>query len=155
LYDAGLVHNAGLNPLAEIDMKTTRWLALLAWLPGFALAGSLSGLTPDELQTMQAQGALVVDVRTPEEWKTTGLISGSRGLTYFDATGGYDKDGWLQRLQTLKTSPGQAVILVCRSGHRSSSVGKMLSSEAGYDKVYHLEKGLRGWSMEGKPLAKP
>jgi rhodanese-related sulfurtransferase len=130
------------------------WFALLALLPFLASAGNLIGLSPDEVQAMQAKGALVVDVRTPEEWKTSGLIAGSKGLTYFDATGGYDKDGWLKRLQALKTSPDQPLVLVCRSGHRSATVGKMLLSDAGYDKVYHLEKGIRAWSAEGKPLAK-
>lgn len=114
--------------------------------------GDLVGLTPDGLQAMQEQGALVVDVRTPEEWKSTGLIPGSKRLTYFDSTGGYDKEAWLRQLKPLLTSPEQPVILVCRSGNRSATVGKMLLNEAGYGKVYHLEKGIRGWSAESKPL---
>jgi len=130
-----------------------RLFTLFPLLFGLAHAGDLVGVTPDELQTMQAQGALVVDVRTPAEWKTTGLIPGSKGLTYFDSTGGYDKDGWLKELKSSVTAPDQPVILVCRSGNRSATVGKMLLTEAGYGKVYHLEKGIRGWSAESKPLA--
>jgi rhodanese-related sulfurtransferase len=131
-----------------------KWLfTLFPLLFGLAQAGDLVGVTPDELQAMQAQGALVVDVRTPEEWKSTGMIPGSKGLTYFDSTGGSDKEGWLKQFKPWVTSPGLAVILVCRSGNRSSTVGKMLLAEAGYAKVYHLEKGIRGWSAESKPLA--
>ena len=130
-----------------------RLLALFPLLFGLAQAGDLVGVTPDELQAMQERGALVVDVRTPEEWKSTGMIPGSKGLTYFDATGGYDKEGWLNQLQPwAAAAPGQPVILVCRSGNRSATVGKMLLSEGGYGKVYHLEKGIRGWSAESKPL---
>jgi rhodanese-related sulfurtransferase len=29
----------------------------------------------------------------------------------------------------------------------------MLLADAGYGKVYHLEKGIRGWSAENKPLS--
>jgi rhodanese-related sulfurtransferase len=130
----------------------SRWLALFSLWFGLAHAGTLVGLSPDELQAMQAQGALVVDVRTPGEWKTTGLIPGSKGLTYFDSTGGYNKQAWLKQLKPLQTSPEQAVVLVCRSGHRSATVGKMLLDEAGYSKVYHLEKGINAWSAESKPL---
>lgn len=128
--------------------------ALFSLFFGYAQAGNLVGLTPDELQAMQGQGALVVDVRTPEEWKSTGLIPGSKGVAYFDSTGGYDKEAWLKQLKPLQTSPGQAVILVCRSGNRSATVGKMLLDETGYSKVYHLEKGIKGWSAESKPLAR-
>jgi rhodanese-related sulfurtransferase len=132
-----------------------KWLlALIPLLSSLAQAGNLVGVTPDELQTMQTQGALVVDVRTPQEWASTGMIPGSKGLTYFDAAGGYDKEGWLKQLRGWTANPGQPVVLVCRSGHRSATVGKMLLSEGGYDKVYHLEKGIRGWSAESKPLAR-
>ncbi|MFM8330547.1 MAG: rhodanese-like domain-containing protein [Candidatus Methylumidiphilus sp.] len=129
--------------------------ALLMLLSGLAQAGTLVGLSPDELQAMQAQGALVVDVRTPEEWRKTGLIPGSHGLTYFDATGGYDKAAWLRQLKPLLKSPDQPLVLVCRSGNRTQIVGKMLAEEAGYAKVYHLEKGIKAWSAENRPLAGP
>jgi len=127
--------------------------SLLSMLFGLsAHAAGLTNLTPDELQAMQLSGALVVDVRTPEEWAKTGLIPGSKGLTYFDATGGYDKDGWLKQFKPLQSSPSQPVILVCRSGNRSATVGKMLLNEAGFSQVYHLEKGIREWSAQGKAL---
>lgn len=119
-----------------------------------AQARDAINLNPDQLQAMQTQGALVVDVRTPEEWDKSGLIPGSKGLTYFDANGAYDKDAWLKRLKPLLTASDQPVILVCRSGHRSAVVGKMLLDEAGYSKVYQLENGLKGWSSLGKPLQK-
>jgi rhodanese-related sulfurtransferase len=117
-----------------------------------ACARDAVNLTPDQLQAMQAQGALVVDVRTPEEWEKSGLIPGSTGLTYFDANGGYDKDAWLKRLKPLLASPDQPVILVCRSGHRSAAVGKMLLDEPGYAKVYQLENGIKGWGAQNRPL---
>ena len=43
-----------------------------------ARADGLSSLTGDEVQKLEVQGALVVDIRTPEEWKATGVIPGSK-----------------------------------------------------------------------------
>ena len=127
-------------------------LLLLCLACARAFAGQLLGVTPDELQALQTQGALVVDIRTPEEWKSTGVIAGSLGLTYFDANGAYDKDAWLKQLSAARKDTQQPLVLVCRSGHRSGTVGKMLAAEAGFDKVYHLEKGIRGWTAESRAL---
>lgn len=134
-----------------MNTKTLSALAVLLWSLA-AQAGELIGITPSELEAMQAKGALVVDVRTPEEWSKSGLIPGSAGLTYFDTNGKYDKDAWLKQLKPLQSSPEQPLILVCRSGNRSGQVGKMLANEAGYARVYHLEKGVAGWGSAGKPL---
>jgi rhodanese-related sulfurtransferase len=74
---------------------------------------------------------------------------------FFDASGQYDAAAWLKSLKNVAPNVDQPVILVCRSGNRSSTVGKMLSDEMGYQHVYHIEKGIRGWAAEGNALAKP
>lgn len=117
-----------------------------------SLAGSLVGITGDELLALQKQGAVVVDIRTPQEWAATGVIPGSRELTFFGASGQYDKEAWLKSLKPLLGKKAQPVVLVCRSGNRSALVGKMMTSEAGFDRVYHLEKGIREWSAQSLPL---
>lgn len=115
-------------------------------------AAELRGVTPDELQALQQQGALVVDIRTPEEWKATGIIAGSSPLMYFDKNGAYDKDAWLGDLKKLVKQPDQPIVLVCRSGNRSGMVGKELAGQAGFGPIYHLEKGLRQWAAESRTL---
>jgi rhodanese-related sulfurtransferase len=126
-------------------------LALSFSLP----AAELHGLTPDELQALQQQGALVVDIRTPEEWKATGIIAGSSPLMYFDKNGAYNKDAWLSDLKKLAKKPDQPIVLVCRSGNRSGMVGKELAGQAGFGSVYHLEKGIKQWLAEGRSLTAP
>jgi rhodanese-related sulfurtransferase len=134
-----------------------RWLtaALLAIsLPGApTLGGELLGITPDELETLKAQGVPVVDVRTPEEWHKTGVIEGSKPLTFFDSKGAYDTAAWMRQLKTIVPDAARPVVLVCRSGNRTAIIGKMLAQELGYERVYHLEKGLQVWSAEGHKLA--
>jgi rhodanese-related sulfurtransferase len=125
-------------------------LLILLTLP--AWAGNLRGVNPEELLELQGKGALIVDIRTAEEWKSTGIIADSAKLTYFDKNGAYDKNAWLKQLAGLRKSPDQPIVLVCRSGNRSGIVGKELAQEPGMDTVYHLEKGLRQWTAENKGL---
>lgn len=129
------------------------WLHILLFILA-SCAQDLVNVKPDQLQSMQWRGALVVDVRTPEEWEKTGMIPGSKGLTYFDKKGTPHKHDWLDQLITMRKSPDQPLILVCRSGTRSTAVAKMLLEEEGYSRVYQLENGIKGWSGEKRILEK-
>ena len=42
------------------------------------------------LERLLRRGVPVIDIRTPEEWRDTGMIEGSHLLTFFDAQGRYD-----------------------------------------------------------------
>ena len=109
-------------------------LMALLWPMVVAHAGELVGVTPDELKTLQKEGARIIDIRTPEEWRKTGLIPGSDPLTYFDAHGGSDTAAWLEKLNAISPGKNGKIVLVCRSGNRSGVVGKMLTGEQGYPK---------------------
>lgn len=135
-------------------LRTMRLLMCLGCLASTPASADLKGVTPDEARTLMDQGVPLVDIRTPQEWQTTGIIAGSHPLTFFDASGQYDLAAWRAALKTVAGDPGRPVILVCRSGHRSATAGRMLSDELGYRRVYHLEKGIRGWTAEGNPLTK-
>ena len=133
---------------------TVRLVFCLFCLAGTLGATELKGITPDEAQALMDRGVPLIDIRTPKEWQTTGIIAGSHLITFFDSNGQYDAQAWLTALKAIAPRPDRPVILVCRSGNRSSTVGRMLSDELGYRQVYHLEKGTRGWTAEGNPLAK-
>lgn len=133
-------------------MKRCFLYACLGLLANLAQAAGLTSVNPEELLALQHQGALVVDVRTPEEWQKTGLIPGSQGLTFFSATGSYDQEAWLKQLKSQAKSPDQPIVLVCASGNRSALVGKMLAEAGGFSHVYHLGKGIRVWNAENRPL---
>lgn len=133
----------------------TRMVAFLLLIPALAgsvMAAELAGVTPEELTHMQRTGAVLIDIRTPEEWRQSGLIPGSKPLMYFDARGGYDADAWLRRLGELKVTENTPIVLICRSGRRSGEVGRMLARERGYTRVHHLEKGVKAWAEQGKAL---
>lgn len=138
-----------------ISMKSLilHFLAALL-LPALALAAELESVTPEQLLEMQKNGnALVIDIRTEAEWQASGVIPNSQKLQSFDQQGHFDAEKWLTSLQQLKSSPDQPVILVCRSGNRSSKVGRMLSEQMGMKNVYHLDNGLQSWIKSGNPIS--
>lgn len=124
-------------------------LGLTVAVPALA---ELRGVTPDEADQLIKSGVPVVDVRTPKEWQETGVIPGSYKLTFFDEWGQYDTRRWLRDLKTALAGNDKPLVLVCRSGNRSATVGKILSDEYGFKQVYHVEKGVREWRAEGKRL---
>lgn len=129
---------------------TLFWLGCL--FSARLFAAELGQLTAEQLLDLQQQGnALVVDVRTPQEWQTTGLIPNSKPLQSFDSNGHFDQEKWLAGLDKLKSSPDQPVILVCRSGNRSGKVGQILTEQLGMKNVYHLSNGIQSWIKAGHP----
>jgi rhodanese-related sulfurtransferase len=123
---------------------------LLTLLVSQSTLAELVGINLDQLEVLvEKENALVVDIRTPAEWKETGTIASSHKLMFFDANSHYDSSKWLAELNRLRKDH-QPVILICRSGGRSSIVGRLLDEKSGSSKVYHLEKGIKGWISEGK-----
>lgn len=105
-----------------------------------------------ELARLLAAGVPVVDIRTEGEWKESGIVPGSRLLTFFDERGRADPPAWLQKLQGV-AKPDQPVIVICRSGNRTQAASQFLSQQAGYRTVYNVKDGIRAWAAEGRPLA--
>lgn len=136
-----------------INLKLSLLFFSCLLISGLAVA-ELEGVDPDKLQEMADRGALVVDIRTEKEWQSTGIISSSQKLMFYDEDGEYNADQWLAQLRKLKSSVDQPVIVVCHSGGRSSSVGKYLNNKIGMPNVYHLENGISGWIKQGKTTDK-
>jgi rhodanese-related sulfurtransferase len=126
---------------------------ICSFFTAFISAEELGQLSAEQLIAMQKQdNALVIDIRTEKEWNTTGIIPDSHKLQFFTATGKYDEDKWLSDLNQLKSSPDQAVILVCRSGSRSGMVGNMLAKKMGMRNVHHLSTGIMPWIKAGNKI---
>lgn len=71
---------------------------------------------------MKAQNALIVDIRSPEEWRDTGVIDGARLVTFKDA------DGFLKAVGKDLTGT-RPLVLVCRSGNRTSMAASALAGK--------------------------
>ncbi len=137
-------------------MITKYALIFLIFFSSTALkATELTNLTATDVNhKLITQTALVIDIRTPQEWKNTGIIPGSHPVKFFDNKGKYDVQQWLATVQKLKTSPDQEIILVCHSGGRSGKVGSLLTQKLNMPNVSHLSSGISSWIKEKRPTDK-
>lgn len=103
--------------------------------------GEIILVTPEEAKKlMQLENLQIVDVRTEKELKT-GMINGAENMIY--------EENFQERIQTLDKS--QPVLVYCHSGRRSAKCAKILQ-EKGFEKIYDLKGGIKGWIKEGEPL---
>jgi rhodanese-related sulfurtransferase len=126
-------------------------LLLLLLLPALAARAQVERIDNARLQQELGEGTVLIDIRTPQEWRRTGVVPGSHLLTFFDEKGRYDGDAWLARLAELAT-PQQPVALICHSGVRSAVVGRFLTMRAGYGTVYDVTGGIVKWKHDGQPV---
>ena len=102
-------------------------------------------LSPADVAREVEEGAVLVDLREPEERTQNGAIAGAvhapRGMLefYADPTSPYHK---------AEFDPNQRVILHCASGGRSALAADTLR-QMGYGNVAHLEGGIRAWIDSG------
>lgn len=104
-----------------------------------------------ELARLTAKGVPLIDIRTAGEWNSTGVIAGSRLLTFFDERGNADPAQWLAAAKGVAKTD-QPVILICRSGNRTRAAAQFLSDKAGYKTVYNVSSGLNGWLAEKRSV---
>ena len=81
----------------------------------------------------------IIDCRSEREWRS-GHLKGST-LMPLGSIG--------SRMNELDKE--QPVIVVCRSGHRSSIAARQFTS-AGFTDVKSMKGGINAWSRAGKPL---
>jgi len=82
----------------------------------------------------------IVDIRTPDEWKETGLIKGAIPIMFFTPQGSYDIDKFLTQLNA-KVDTKKPFALICRTGSRTKMVAAFLSKEFNYE-VMDLTGGM-------------
>ncbi len=92
-------------------------------------------VTIDQLKQAQASGALVVDVREPDEY-ARGHVPGAQLLPLGDLP---------VRMQELPRD--QTLYLICQGGGRSGKAADLLTA-AGYD-VRSVAGGTTGWTEAG------
>lgn len=128
-------------------------VALLFVTTGFAATAEaeVGNVSNQEVLALMKKGVPVIDIRTEPEWRQTGIVPGSHLLTYFDATGRVpDPADWLKKVKAV-VSPEKPVILICRSGNRTTHAARFLS-ESGYRTVYNVTTGIIPWIKEGLPV---
>lgn len=111
-----------------------------------------NNLNNEQLKTMLKQGVLIYDVRRPEEWRQTGVVEGSQLLTFVD-NGGRVKADFLSRF-TSAVGKHDPVILICRTGSRTSALARHLVENMGFTQVYNVRNGITRWISDGQPVTR-
>ena len=82
----------------------------------------------------------IVDIRTPAEWKETGILKGAIPIMFFDEQGKFDIKKFLTELNA-KVDTKKQFALICRTGSRTGMVSQFLSDKLHYD-VINLKGGM-------------
>lgn len=130
---------------------------------GLALALLLSAVPPafadPVLSAPEAFAAakegklLLIDIRTPEEWRETGVAPGAARVDYYRGPKVL-LDSILQMVEGDRTKP---IALICRTGKRTTHAQRLLQAQ-GFTQVYNVREGMAGsaagpgWTRRGLPV---
>ena len=128
-------------------------ILLLSCLSVFAIADFI-GINPAQLQEKIGKNVVVIDIRTPPEWKELGVVPTSQKIMFFDQQGGYNVGSWMTEFGKIVKDKNQPFVLVCRSGNRTGTVGEFLAKKLKFKNVYHLQNGIKSWIKENRRVIK-
>ena len=99
---------------------------------------------------MIEQNVAIFDVRRPTEWHQTGIVEGSQLLTFVDSNGRIKAD-FFNRFSAA-VDKDQPVILICRTGNRTSTLARLLVEKMGFTQIYNVRNGITQWIREKRPI---
>ena len=117
-------------------------LAVIAYEVSRARSGG-QAVGPMDAVRLMNQGALLVDVRSREEFEG-GHVLDARHLPQEEVAGAGE---------SLKKYRDKPVIVCCESGMRSGAAARVLKAQ-GFAKVVNLRGGLAAWRGDNLPLVK-
>lgn len=118
---------------------------------GFATGPDPTLSAPEALAAAQAGELTLVDIRTPQEWRQTGVAKGVVRIDMRDP--GFDQ-ALLAAVGGNKDAP---IALICRTGNRTGRLLPRLQQQ-GFTHLYHIPEGMMGsaagpgWIARGLPL---
>ena len=141
-------------PRVGVALLVLSALAPVATPSALAQPGAILS-APEAYAAAQAGQLTLIDIRTPEEWRETGV---ARGVTRIDmqhpgGPRGFAEDV-LRRVGGDKHAP---IGLICRTGNRTTHVQKALEA-LGFTRVYNVTEGMLGsaagpgWVKRGLPV---
>ena len=129
-----------LDPMKTLALVLT--LGLLAIGCSQEQATAEVGLvTPEQLLSEPPANALVLDVRTPEEY-SGGHVPGAINVPHTEVA---------ERLEELGGDRDRTVVVYCERGGRASQAEAALLA-GGFTDVRHLEGDMSDWRAKGRPL---
>ena len=106
-----------------------------------------------ELKNLIEKDINIIDVRTQNEWKSTGIIEGSILISLLDKKNKFIFENWYEDFKK-KISKNESVIFVCALGVRSKFISNLVNKKKPDLKIYNLKKGINNWIRSGNKISR-
>lgn len=119
-------------------------LLLAALLSGLAMTAAAQEMSaPEAYEAAQAGKLKLIDIRTPPEWKQTGVAKDAQRVNMLHPQGA---TGFLNEvLSKVDGDKNAPIALICRTGNRTTQVQRFLQAQ-GFSRVYNVREGMAGSS---------
>lgn len=108
---------------------------------------------PEALAAASAGQLKLIDIRTPQEWRQTGVAPGAGRTDFYRGP-----ESLVQSILEMTGGDKNAPItLICRTGNRTTKAQQYLQG-LGFSRVYNVKEGMAGsaagpgWIKRGLPL---
>ena len=108
----------------------------------------------EQIKELSKNNIPIVDIRRSSEWDQTGVVPQSILLTFFDKEGNYNYDEWYEKLR-LEIDEGKPIILICRTGRRTTIIAKMMEIKNFDNVIYNAKNGITLWIDQKLKTVKP
>jgi rhodanese-related sulfurtransferase len=131
----------------KICRPSVQLVILLACL--FVTTPVIAGTVIDSskaLAGVKAGEMTLIDVRSPQEWRETGIPQGAKTVTIHDPKG---LEGFVAAAtRAVGGKKDQAIALICARGWRSHKAANALQ-EAGFTNIINVREGMLGNPLDG------
>jgi rhodanese-related sulfurtransferase len=150
-----------LNPVRLLPLFLVIFgsLVLVLWTGSGVRAAENIISAPDARAAALAGSVIIIDVRSPREWRQTGVPSGARTVTIHNRNG--IKASIAQMAKAVGGDKSKPIALICAAGARSARALKILTA-AGFTKIQNVSEGMLGrpdagpgWLKRGLPVTQP
>jgi rhodanese-related sulfurtransferase len=134
-----------------VDFFVNNWYLVLIALASAAglfwplMSGGVLGAVTiaEAVNLMNREKALVIDVRTPQEF-ATGTIQGAKNVVTSDLAA---------KLPVLSKSKELPIVLICATGARSQSAARVAKG-LGFTRAQSMAGGMSAWRAANMPVQK-
>jgi rhodanese-related sulfurtransferase len=133
---------------------------LAAFFVAFFCISAVAHASDHEISAAQAYGLMqdekivLIDIRTPQEWRQTGVAEGVTRINMVHPKG---LQGFAQEVyEAVGGDLNAPIAIICRTGSRTSRIQPILV-QAGFTDVRHVPEGMLGnrttpgWIAQGLP----
>ena len=106
-----------------------------------------------ELSNLIKKEIKIIDVRTQNEWKSTGIIKGSYLISLLNKNKKFIFEDWFEIFNN-KFGRNKSIIFICASGIRSNYISHLVKKKEPDLIVFNLKKGINNWIRSGYKIEK-